>query len=542
MTEQQARSDSSEAPVGALEPLRERVFATLWVATVLGNTGSFMRDVASSWMATELSANPAAVAAVQAAAALPVFLFAIPAGVLSDILDRRRFLIAVQILLAAVSAALMVLSASSSLRLESLLALTFIGGLGAALMGPAWLSIVPTLVSGRQLRAAVALNSLGVNISRAIGPAAGGALLAAFGAAVTYGVDLLTYALVISALLWWRPPPTAPNPLAEQFIGALQAGLRFTLAQTALHRVLWRAAVFFVSASAAWALLPLVARQLLQGSAGFYGLMLGAVGLGAIIGALALPRLRHLLAPDGLMLLAAMLSAVVLAALAMRPPQGLALLILLVLGVAWIVALTTLNALTQSILPDWVRGRGLSVYLTVFNGALAAGSLGWGAVAHALGLPTTLLLAAVVLALGAVVTRRWPLPSGEGSLAASQHWPTPPGAHELAHHRGPVLVQVEYQVLPADRAAFVDVLRSLSIQRRSDGASAWDVYEDSANPHRLVECFFVSSWAEHLRQHQRVSQASVVLQARVRALHQGLGPPEVSHFISLSSIKKEFPS
>jgi predicted MFS family arabinose efflux permease len=527
------RAASSEAPVGALEPLRERVFATLWVATVLGNTGSFMRDVASSWMATELSANPAAVAAVQAAAALPVFLFAIPAGVLSDILDRRRFLIAVQVLLATVSAVLMLLSATASLRLESLLALTFIGGLGAALMGPAWLSIVPTLVAGRQLRAAVALNSLGVNISRAIGPAAGGALLAAFGAAVTYGVDLLTYALVISALLWWRPPPTAPDPLAEQFIGALQAGLRFTLAQTALHRVLLRSAVFFAGASAAWALLPLVARQLLQGSAGFYGLMLGAVGLGAIVGALLLPRLRHLLAPDGLMLLAAMLSAAVLAALAMRPPQGLALLILLVLGVAWIVALTTLNALTQSILPNWVRGRGLSVYLTVFNGALAAGSLGWGAVAHGLGLPATLLLAAVVLALSAVVMRRWPLPAGELNLSASLHWPTPPSAPELTHHRGPVLVQVEYQVLPADRAAFIDLLNSLSIQRRSDGASAWGVYEDSAKPHRLVECFFVSSWAEHLRQHQRVSQASAVLQARVWQLHQGPNPPKVCHLISL---------
>jgi MFS family permease len=523
----------AEAGGSAFAPLRERVFAVLWVATVLGNIGSFMRDVASGWLVTELSPHPAAVAAVQAAAALPVFLLAIPAGVLSDILDRRRFLIAVQVLLAAVSASLMLLSHFRALDLSSLLALTFLGGVGAALMAPTWQSIVPSLVPRAQLRSAVALNSLGVNISRAIGPAAGGLLLAACGAAFTYGVDLLTYALVIAALLWWQPPAAADDPLAEQFGGALRAGLRYTRANPELHRVLLRAAVFFGLASALWALLPLVARQLLGGSAGFYGLMLGAVGLGAIAGALVLPRLRQRVGTDGLMTLAALLCAAVMCALAAAPPQALALVLLLGLGAAWIVALTTLNAVTQAILPNWVRGRGLAVYLTVFNGALAGGSLGWGALAQPLGLRTTLLVAAAGTVLAALLVRRWPLPAGEASLDPAGAWAEPVLATRVAGERGPVLVSVEYRVAAADRPAFLDRVHRLSLQRRSDGASAWGLCEDTADAQTLVEWFFVPSWDEHLRQHRRQSQAAAELQQQVNRLHSGEQPPRVRHLLAL---------
>ena len=303
--------------------------------------------------------------------------------------------------------------------------------------------------------------------------------------------------------------------------------------------MLARAAVFFAGASAAWALLPLVVRQLLEGTAGFYGFMLGAVGLGAIGGAFSLPWLRQRLDPDALMLLAALLSAAVLAALAVVPVPALALGLMLILGAAWIVALTTLNALTQSILPNWVRGRGLSVYLTVFNGALAAGSLGWGAVAQGLGLRHTLLIAAAVMAVTAVLARRWRLPAGEDSLDPAGHWPEPPRATELAAHRGPVLVQVEYRVTPQDRPALVQLLHSLSLHRRSDGATAWGLSEDSADPQRIVEWFFVGSWAEHLRQHRRVSQAAAALQARIHQLHLGTEPPSVRHLIALNPDRPE---
>src|SRR4051794_29671964 len=249
-------------------PLRHRLFAILWVATVLGNTGTFMRDVASSWLVADLSGSPAAVAMVQAAGSLPVFLLAIPASVLSDIVDRRTLLIVIQVGLAVVSAVLMALAAGGGLTVTGLVALTFVGGVGAALMSPTWQAIVPELVPKADLKNAVALNSLGFNIARAIGPALGGAILAGLGAAVPYGADVLTYAVVIAALLWWPRAPHANDVLAEHFGGALRAGLRFALASRDLHAVLSRAALFFAFASAVWALLPLVARGLLGGGPG----------------------------------------------------------------------------------------------------------------------------------------------------------------------------------------------------------------------------------------------------------------------------------
>ena len=259
--------------------------------------------------------------------------------------------------------------------MTSLVALTFLGGVGAALMSPTWQSIVPELVPKAELKDAVALNSLGFNIARAIGPAVGGAILAAFGAAVTYGADVASYLLVIAALLWWRRPAGADDDLSEHFGGALRAGVRFARASRELHLVLLRAALFFAFASAVWALLPLVARNLLGGGPGFYGVLLGAVGAGAIAGALVLPRLRQRFDADGLLLGASLVAAAVMGILALGPPQWAAVAILLLLGAGWITALTTLNGTTQAILPNWVRGRGLAIYLTVFNGAMAAGSI-----------------------------------------------------------------------------------------------------------------------------------------------------------------------
>lgn len=519
----------------AFSPLKRPVFAVLWAATVLGNTGSFMRDVASSWLVTDLSASPAAVAMVQAAGTLPIFLLAIPAGVLSDILNRRKLLIAIQLMLALVSGALMVLSHAGLLTVGSLIALTFAGGIGAALMGPTWQSIVPELVPRPDLKNAVALNSLGINIARSIGPAAGGLLLVAFGAAFTYGVDVVSYVIVIAALLWWRRVPDADDALSEHFLGAFRAGLRYTRASRPLHIVLYRAVVFFAFASAVWALLPLVARNLLGGDAGFYGILLGAVGVGAIAGALVLPRLRQRFDADALLLGASLATASVMAMLSFAPPNWAAILALLLLGMAWIVALTTLNGVAQAILPNWVRGRGLAVYLTVFNGAMAGGSLGWGLVAQQFGIPATLVVGAVGLAIVAVALHTVKLPAGEEDLVASNHWPEPLTAEPVAHDRGPVLILVEYRVAKKDRMDFLAVLGRMAGERRRDGAYNWGVTEDAADPERIVEWFMVESWAEHLRQHKRVSRADADLQSQALKYHIDPEPPRVGHYLALET-------
>ncbi|MDO5056947.1 MAG: MFS transporter [Lautropia sp.] len=518
-------------PVSNFAPLRQRLFAVLWLATLVGNTGSFLRDVASSWLITDLSSSPAAVALAQAAASLPVFLLAIPAGVMADILDRRRFLIGIQLLLAGVSLCLMLLSMAGAHSVATLVGLTFVGGIGAALMGPTWQAIVPELVDRQHLRSAVALNSLGINIARAVGPALGGLALASLGAAFTYGMDVLSYAFVIAALLWWKRPAAEADALAERFPGAFRAGLRYARASRELHVVLFRAFLFFAMASSVWALLPLVARQVLNGGPGFYGVLLGAVGAGAIVGAVLLPRLRNRLGNDGLMLAAALSSAVVMVFLASAPPQWAAVAALLLLGAAWITALTTLNSVAQGILPNWVRGRSLAVYLTVFNGAMALGSLGWGAVAQGIGVPMTLVCAAVALSLVGLLAHRIKLPRGESDLRPSNHWPEPLVAEQVANDRGPVLIHIEYRVAPEDRAAFLAAVHRLAPSRRRDGAYAWGVAEDTAEPGLFLEWFQVESWAEHLRQHRRVSMTDADLQAEVQRFHRGEGKPVVRHYL-----------
>ncbi len=524
----------SKSGGGSFAPLAQPVFAVLWAATVLGNTGSFMRDVASSWLMTDLSASPAAVAMVQAAGTLPIFLLAIPAGVLTDILDRRKFLIAVQILLASVSLTLMALAHTGMLSISSLIALTFVGGIGAALMGPTWQAIVPELVPRQDVKSAVALNSLGINIARSIGPAAGGLLLAAFGAGVTYGADVASYLVVIAALIWWPRAKNTNDALAEGFFGAFRAGLRYTRASRPLHVVLVRAAIFFAFASAVWALLPLVARQLLGGDASFYGILLGAVGAGAIGGALVMPKLRERFDSDGLLLGAAIIAALVMGTLALAPPKWFAIVVLLFLGGAWITALTTLNGAAQAVLPNWVRGRGLAVYLTVFNGAMTAGSIGWGAVGEATGIQTTLLIGAAGLLVAGFIMHRLKLPTGDADMIPSNHWPEPLVAEPVAHDRGPVLILIEYRVEKHHRTAFLHALDELSQERRRDGAYGWGITEDSADPQKLVEWFMVESWAEHLRQHKRVSNADADLQGKVLAYHSGPEKPVVRHFLTIN--------
>lgn len=516
-----------------LAPFRQRTFLILWIATVIGNTGTFIRDVASSWQVTDLSSAPSDVALIQAASTLPIFLLAIPAGVLADILDRRRFLLVTQLILCAASLGLLLVSATGMQSMTSLVALTLVGGVGAALMAPTWQAIVPELVERSQLASAIALNSIGINVARAIGPALGGILLVSFGAAVTYGLDALSYVFVVAALIWWKRDSRTRDPLAEHFFGAFRAGLRYARASHELHIILLRAAVFFVFSSAIWALLPLVARSLLSGTAGFYGVLLGAVGVGAIVGAFLLPTLRTLFSVDGLMLLAALLSAFSMALLAMVPPRSVAIIILLVMGGAWIIALTTLNGAAQAVLPNWVRGRSLAIYLTVFNGAMTSGSLIWGAVAQHIGLEMALLLAAGGVAIAGIIFHFLKLPKGEADLLPSDHWPSPLLAKPVKTDRGPLLVTVEYRIDRAETKPFLAAIGRLSAERRRDGAYAWGIGEDTSAPEIMVEWFMVESWAEHLRQHRRTSRAAAELQLEVLSFHVSEDPPRVRHLLAI---------
>ena len=517
---------------GAFAPLRERVFRVLWIATIVGNIGTWVRDVASGWAMTGLTSSPLLIALVQALGTLPLFLFALPAGALSDLLDRRRLLLLTQLWLALVSLTLAWLAASGGLTAPQLLALTFAAGVGAALMAPAWQSIVPELVPRPQLRAAVALNSLGVNIARAIGPAVGGLVLSVWGLAAAYSLDVATYAVTALALLWWRrQAPAAPGP-PEQLLGAMRAGLRYAWSSPELQRVMLRGASFFVFASAPWAMLPLIARALPQASAGRYGLMLAAVGLGAVAGALLLPRLRARLGAESVMRVATLLIAGALLGFAFTRQFAPVLILCAFTGIGWIIALTTLGAATQSVLPDWVRGRGLALYLTVFYGSMSLGSMLWGQVASAWSMPTALWAAAAGAVIILLLLWRARLPEGKADLAPARSWPDPVVAMPLPEAQGPVCITIEYRIDPARRAEFLAALHRFAPERRRNGAFDWSVFEDTAAAGRMVEIFFEASWSEHQRHHARVTAADADLQTQVLAFHLGPEPPVVRHLLA----------
>ncbi len=521
--------------MNAFAPLAHRAFLVLWSATLIANIGTWMRDVGLAWRMTELAASATLVAAVQAAAALPVLLLALPAGALADVVDRRRLLFAAQAALGLLSVGLVLMELSGNTTPTLILAAALLGGVGAALSAPAWQSIVPQLVPRDVLRPAVALNATGVNIARAIGPALGGVLLATVGAWAVFALDALSFVAVLAALAWWRPPAAAARGgPPEAVAGALRAGLRYALASPALQSVLLRALGFFLFASAPWALLPLVARGLPDGGPQLYGMMLAAVGVGAVGGALLLPFLKARLGLEPAGAVLAGTGGVALAGLLLAAGSSgtWAVAAGLVLGLAWSTVLTTLNVAAQSALPDWVRARGLAIYLSVFSGAMMIGGLGWGYLAQQAGIAVALAAAAAGGLACGVLLRRVPLPDAPDTLIPSDHMPGHEGFALPSPGAGPVLVLVEYRLRnPEDRLALRAALQPMEAVRRRDGAQDWLVLEDPQDGLRLVEMFRVGDWAEHERMHARATQADQSLHTAANAFDQS-GSPRIRHLVA----------
>ncbi|MET0280884.1 MAG: MFS transporter [Steroidobacteraceae bacterium] len=409
---------AQDAP-GAWSPFRHPAFAWLWTAALLSNTGSWMHDVAAGWLMTTLAPTPAMVALVQAATTLPVFLLALPAGALADRMDKRRLLILVQgmsLLLAATLGLLVLAGAASAVVL---LAITFGLGVGVAITSPTWQAVLPQLVPRNELAPAVALHAVGMNLSRAIGPALGGLLIVMAGIAWPFFVNALSFLAIIAALWQWRPvlpPPSAAPAVRESLYASMRAGLQHAAGNRLLRNTLLRSAAFYVFGSAYWALLPLVARRHLGGDARLFGVLVGCIGVGAVSGALLLPRWRHRLGLQGTLIAGTLGTALALAGYALVRLPLLGLLTSLLAGASWIAALSSLNVAAQMAVPNWVRARGMALYTAVFYGCLALGSLLWGQLATHLELAPALLLAAAGAL--AALALSWRLPI-QGPAAAS---------------------------------------------------------------------------------------------------------------------------
>ena len=527
---------AAAAPAKSIPPWKafhHRTFTVVWIATVVSNIGSWMYSAASGWLMTSLNPDPVMVSMVQVATSLPMFLFALPAGALADIIDRRRFLVVVEILITLISTIFAFLIWRDVVAPGILLTFTFLVGAGAAMEAPAWQAIVPALVPKRDLGAAVVANGVGINISRAVGPALAGILVAAWGIAAPFWLNAISNIGVIAALVWWRSPQNVRGTLpAEQFINANRSGLRYAKNNPPLRATLVRTVAFFLFASAYWALLPLVARTQIGGGAELYGLLLGGIGVGALVGGYFLPWLGRQIGPDRVVAAGTLGTALSLLLYGLAHEVFVALGASFLAGLSWICVLSTLNVSVQVALPEWVRARGLAVFVVFSFGALTIGSALWGYLAGVMGLSDTNFAAAAGSLVALPLTWRWKLLTALGAdLAPSMHWPAPIAVHDVDADQGPVMVTVEYTIDPKNRKQFLAALDRLEKERRRDGAYAWGVFEDAAEEGRMVETFLVESWIEHLRQHERVTNADRLIEENVHHFQIG-GQPKVTHLIA----------
>ncbi len=521
-------------PPSAWAPLRHNVFRWLWIASVASNIGTWMQNVGASWLMTSLTTSATLIALVQAATSVPAFLLSLPAGALADVVDRRRLLLVTQGWMTAAAAGLGVLTLGHWTGPGALLAFTFLLGLGSAANGPAWQAIIPELVPRRELAGAVALGSVSFNIARASGPALGGLIVAAAGAGWTFVLNALSFVGVMVVLYRWRRPADEPVLPGERVLGAMRTGLRYVRHSPEVVAPMVRATLFIGCGGALWALLPVVARGLHRGAAG-YGLLLGALGLGAVAGAMVLPRLKRNNSTDLVVAVATLVFAGATVCLALVRDFPLLLLIMLLAGGAWLSLLSSLNVAVQTVVPSWVRARALSVYMLTFYGGLSAGSALWGAIAERFGVVASLSLSAAGMVAGLAATARLHLRSGEGlNLAPSRQMPAPRVSYDqLEDDSGPVMVSAEYEVDEADAEEFTAIMRDVRRIRLRDGAFEWLLFTDAAAPHRYTEVFLVRSWLEHLRQHERATVADRQVINQARRFHRGPGVPEVRHLIAI---------
>jgi MFS family permease len=396
-------------------PLGEPLFRSLWIASVISYTGTWMQNVGAGWLMTQMTMNPLMVGLVQAAGAVPVFLVILPAGALADMVDRRRFLLLTQGWMVLASATLGILTLTSCVGPWVLLLFTFLLGLGAVMNDPAWQAITPELVPAKQHASAVALNSAGFNVARAVGPAMGGLVVAAVGCGTTFLLNAFSFLGVILFLYRWKRPIEA-RPNTQRVWSAIGDGFSYVRESGLAKSVLLRTGTFSVAAVAMLALLPIIARP--YGARG-YGVLLGCFGLGALLGALALPRLREKLSVDGVVVTAILIFAGMTFAAGRTETFTLLCVVMLVAGAAWIGILACLNVAAQTMCPAYVRARALSFYLLVLQGGMAVGATLWGALAKRIGVPDALGVAAVALALGVLALRGHRITASELELAAA---------------------------------------------------------------------------------------------------------------------------
>ncbi|WP_338421478.1 MFS transporter [Paracoccus salsus] len=524
----------------ALAPFRHRDFRMLWSVTLVSNFGGLVQAVGAAWLMTQLTDSATLIALVQASNTLPIMLLAIASGALADILDRKALLLSAQIFMAIVSAALALVAWQGLLTPVLLLGFTFLIGAGQALYNPPWQASMGDLVPRSDLPAAVTLNSVGFNLMRSVGPAAGGFIVAAFGAAAAFTLNALSYLPLLGALLRWQPKVTPRTAPPEAFMPAMGAGLRYVALSPNLMRVMLRGALFGFAAVSVLALLPLVAKSHPEGGSLLFGALLGCFGLGAIAGAIVNPRIRARHDNENIVRMAFAGFAFAAVVLGQSGSMWLHGLAMLPAGASWVLALSLFNVTVQLSTPRWVVARALALYQTATFGGMAAGSAAWGAVAGAYGLSVALTAAGGVLALGAVIGLWFKAPEfGTVDLDPVNRFQEPALRLDLRGRSGPIMVMVDYQIEQRDVAEFLRLMRLRRNIRRRDGARNWALLRDLEHPEFWSESYHIATWDEYVRHNLRRTKSEAEVTVSLRALHRGEGDPVVHRMIERHSISQQ---
>ncbi|MBV9020836.1 MAG: MFS transporter [Ktedonobacteraceae bacterium] len=514
-------------------PLHIAAFRAIWFASLAANVGTWLQNVGGVWLMTSFTASPLLIALMQTATTLPVFLVGFPAGALADIVNRRRLLLATQGLLLITAAVLSVLTFARLMNAPLLLGFTFVLGLGAILANPAWQAVNTELVPPEELPAAVTLTSVSYNLARAVGPAVAGLVIAAAGPAAVFFLNAIAFLYVVVVLSRWHPSPHRAVLPTERLVGAMRTGVRFVQNSPEMQTVLIRTFFFIFFISGLWALLPVIIIQDLRLGAPGYGLLLGCIGVGAVVGAAVLPQIqRKIPVVDQQVSISTVVLALVMIALGYVRILVVLCLIATIGGVAWIMLVSSFNVAAQEASPAWVRARALGAYLVVYQGGTAIGSVVWGAVAARLGDPLAILLAALGAVLGLAAGLRWHLADSEKQDLRPWHVSAPRLLIEPRLQEGPVMVQTEYCVDPPRAEDFLRAMREVRRMRERDGAFGWFLAHDPADVQRHVETFMAESWLDYLRQLDRMTNADHATLDHARSFHQGSAPPTVTSLIA----------
>ncbi len=515
--------DSEVEPIAS--PWRSGIFRSIWIANLASNFGGLIQTVGAAWMMTAMGASSQLIALVQTATTLPIVLLSLLAGALADNHDRRVIMLIAQFLMLAVSVALAVCAALGILTPWLLLGFTFLIGCGTALKNPAWQASVGDMVPRPALPAAVAMNSMGFNIARSVGPAIGGAIVAVAGVAAAFALNAVSYIGLIVVLARWKQAPSARLLPPERLGVAIDAGLRYVAMSPNIKVVLIRATTFGIGASATPALMPLIARDLVEGGALVYGLLLGAFGLGAVGGAFGRTWLRARLSNEQIVQAAGLALAAGAAIAAVSPYAVVTLGALALAGTGWVLALSTFNVSVQLSSPRWVVARTLSIYQMATFAGMAVGSALFGRLAQDYGVSVSLLVAAGLQLAAIVLGFRLVLRDAESlDLDPLDRFQEPETAVSIEPRSGPVVVTVEYRI-PAERlVAFLTAMSERSRIRRRDGAHGWRLLRDLGDEAVWVERYHVATWLDYIRHNTRRTRADLANLDHLRSL-QAEGEP-----------------